>query len=176
MRIIEKIRALIASIRRFFIIKTAESYYKRMADKCRELYKETKLHHYIVIDQLYGGKIVITNRKNFRAIKRAINDSGSRMLGIYGEGSFTHDTMWEVQRGSFFSTLLEAQLNSPQALESEKKKIRTDIEARRRAYVQWALEHAEERRKQTKRYKRREERMVRRELKRYKQQQKKSRS
>lgn len=165
-----KIKEIIRRIRRYFIIKSAESYYKRMADKCRELYKETNLHHYIVIDQIYGGKIVITNRKNFRAIKRAINDSGSRMLGIYGEGSFTHDTMWEVHKGSFFSTLLEQQLNDPRTFESEKRKIRNDIEARRRAYVQWVLEHADRPKENLRRKKRREERIIRRELKHYNEQ------
>lgn len=168
MRIMKKIKDIIAKIRRYFIVKAAESYYKRMAQRCRELYKSTGLHHYIVIDPMYGGKIVIINRANFRAIKRAINDSGSRMLGIYGEGSFSKDTMYAVHDGSFFSTLLEARLNSPQALESEKRNIRTDIEARRRAYIQWTLEHADRPKRQSRREKRREERIIRKELKSYK--------
>lgn len=168
MKVFKKIKEIIAKIRRYFVVKAAESYYKRMAQQCRELYKESRLHHYIVIDPMYGGKIVIINRANFRAIKRAINDSGSRMLGIYGEGTFTHDTMWEVQNGSFFSTLLETQLNNPKALESEKRKIRTDIEARRRAYINWVLEHSDKPKEKSRRKKRREERIIRKELKRYK--------
>lgn len=66
-------------LRRYIIIKTAESYYNKMANQCNELHKQTRQHHYIIIDPWLGKKIIITNRANFRATKNAINSGGIRM-------------------------------------------------------------------------------------------------
>ena len=154
-------------LRRYIIIKTAESYYNRMMEGCNELYKKTKQHHYIIIDPFKGNKITITNRANFRATKRAINDSGIRMGIRTGELVLTDVTMPDVHSGCFYSTLLKADLDKlmrkPEENAKAIKHLTNDIEARRRAYIKWTLEHAKIRHRKTRR-ERQEERIIRKEL------------
>jgi predicted nucleic acid-binding Zn-ribbon protein len=85
-------------LRRYIIIKTAESYYEKMARMCIERHKETKMHHYIIIDPWLAKKIVITNRADFRATKRAINDSGIRMMekGRYNSMRMLEDAQYQI--------------------------------------------------------------------------------
>ena len=163
-------------LRRYIIIKTAESYYNRMMEGCNELYKNTKQHHYIIIDPFKGNKITITNRANFRATKRAINDSGIRMGIRTGELVLTDVTMPDVHDGCFYSTLLKADLDNlmrkPEENAKAIKHLTNDIEARRRAYIKWTLDHAKIRHRKT-RKERQEERIIRKELKAIKKGQKK---
>lgn len=155
-------------LRRYIIIKTAESYYNRMTLQCVELHKKTRHHHYIIIDPWQGNKVIITNRENFRATKRAINDSGIRMGIRTGELVLTDVTMPDVHDGCFYSTLLKADLDKlmrkPEENERAIKHLTNDIEARRRAYIKWTLEHAKIRHRKTRR-ERQEERIIRKELK-----------
>lgn len=214
-------------LRRYIIIKTAESYYNKMANQCVELHKQTRQHHYIIIDPWLGKKITITNRAKFRATKRVINDSGTRMIVkdrydntriMYGaqfqisdfekhirelkhnpeknaeairvlqeqieaqkksyaeakerlkraEVILTDSSMPDVHSGCFYSSMLQTDLEKLQRnpLENEKaiRKMENVIEARRRAYIKWTLEHAKIRQRKT-RQQRREERIIRRELK-----------
>lgn len=154
-------------LRRYIIIKTAESYYNRMMEGCNELYKKTKQHHYIIIDPIKGNRITITNRGNFRATKRVINDSGARNAVRYGQGHVSTDTMLDVHDGCFYSSLLKADLDklmrNPEENERAIKHLTNDIEARRRAYIKWTLDHAKIRHRKT-RKERQEERIIRREL------------
>lgn len=222
-------------LRRYIIINTAESYYTKMSRQCVELHKQTRQHHYIIIDPWLGKKITITNRAQFRTIKRAINDSGTRMMvkdrydntrkltdaqfqisdlekRLYElkrnpekyadeirilqehiekqreneanakarlkniEGIFTDSSMPDVHSGCFYSSMLQTDLEKLQRnpLENEKaiRKMENVIEARRRAYIKWTLEHAKIRQRKT-RKQRREERIIRRELKAIKKGQKK---
>lgn len=158
-------------LRRYIIIKTAESYYNRMALQCNDLYKNTRQHHYIIIDPWLGKKITITNRANFRATKRAINTAGIRSAVHSGELVLTDVTMPDVHAGCFYSSLLQKQLDdlNRKPLENEKaiRKTTNDIEARRRAYIQWTLDNAKLRHRKSLKQ-RREERTIRRELRRYK--------
>lgn len=154
-------------LRRYIIIKTAESYYEKMSRQCNELYKQTHKHHYIIIDPWLGKKIVITNRDNFRAIKRAINDSGARMAVRSGKlPVFTNSTMPDVHNGCFYSSLLQTTLNKVIRNNNEWaiKTLQNEIEKRKQAYIKWTLEHAKIRQHKT-RQQRREERIVKRELK-----------
>lgn len=154
-------------LRRYVIIKTAESYYNRMMEGCNNLYAKTRQHHYIIIDPWKGDKIIITNRADFRAMKRAINDSGMRMAAQHGTGHLSQDTMYDVHDGCFYSSLLKAELDKLMLKPEENGKairhLTNDIEARRRAYIRWTLDHAKIRRRKT-RKERQEERIVRREL------------
>lgn len=154
-------------LRRYIIIKTAENYYNNMMKDCNALYKKTKQHHYIIVDPIKGGKITITNRAHFRAVKRAINDSGVRMAVSQGEGFITNDTMLDVHEGCFYSSLLQSKLDKllrhPEENAQAIKHLSNDIEARRRAYIKWTLEHAKIRHHKT-RKERQEERIVRKEL------------
>lgn len=218
-------------LRRYIIIKTAESYYNKMALQCNDLYKKTKQHHYIIIDPWLGKQITITNRANFRAMKEAINTGGIRMavksrynvsreleqtqfqlketLGrIRKKSSYmpwknkeeldklnesfnklfakkenleaklrvsdlvlTDSTMPDVHNGCFYSSLLQKQLDDlmrkPKENANAIKHVTNDIEARRRAYIQWTLDNAKIRQRKTFKQ-RREERTIRRELRRYK--------
>ena len=137
-------------LRQYIIIKTAESYYDKMARQCVDLHKKTKHHHYIIIDPWYGKKIVITNRANFRATKRAINDSGMRMAVNGMEGLFTTAVMPDVHKGCFYSSMLQTDLEKLKLNPTENTmaihKMEVDIEARRRAYIKWTLENAKIRR------------------------------
>lgn len=160
-------------LRRYIIIKTAESYYNRMMAQCNELYGKTHRHHYIIIDPFKGKRITITNRANFRATKRAINDSGARNTVRYGEGYVSHDTMTDVHNGCFYSTLLKYELDrllrKPEENARYIKHVTNDIEARRRAYIKWTLENARIRkglfaRLAERRKRRQENRIVRKEL------------
>ena len=163
-------------LRRYIIIKTAESYYNRMMEGCNNLYLKTKQHHYIIVDPWRGDKITITNRANFRATKRAINDSGMRMAAQHGYGHLSQDTMLDVHSGCFYSSLLKAELDKMMMKPEENQKairhITNDIEARRRAYIKWTLEHAKIRHRKT-RKERQEERIIRKELRAIKKGQKK---
>ena len=163
-------------LRRYIVIKAAEKNYEKMARQCVELHKQTHLHHYIIIDPWLGKKITITNRANFRATKRAINDSGRRMAVRTGEIVLTDVKMPDVHSGCFYSSMLQTDLEKLQRnpLENEKaiRKMETVIEARRRAYIKWTLEHAKIRQRKT-RQQRREERIIRKELKAIKKGQKK---
>lgn len=154
-------------LRRYIIIKTAESYYNRMMEGCNELYKKTGQHHYIIIDPFKGNKVTITNRANFRATKRAINDSGIRMGIRTGELVLTDVSMPDVHDGCFYSTLLKADLDKllrhPEENDRAIKHLTNDIEARRRAYIKWTLDHAKIRHRKTRR-ERQEERIIRKEL------------
>ena len=158
-------------LRRYIIIKTAESYYNRMALQCVELHKKTRKHHYIIIDPWRGNKVIITNRANFRATKRAINDAGMRMAVRTGEITLTDVTMPDVHSGCFYSSMLQSDLEKLQRHPEENakaiRKLENDIEARRRAYIKWTLDHAKIRHRKT-RKERQEERIVRRELRSYK--------
>ena len=162
-------------LRRYIIIKTAENYYGRMALQCNELHKKTRKHHYIIIDPWWGKKVIITNRDNFRATKRAINDSGIRLaVNAPDEAIFSTATMPDVHNGCFYSSLLNTQLEKlmrhPEENAKAIKHLTNDIEARRRAYIKWTLENAKIRRPFGRL---RERRIVRRELKAYKKKQKK---
>ncbi len=213
-------------LRRYIIINTAESYYTKMARQCVELHKQTRQHHYIIIDPWLGKKITITNRAQFRAIKRAINDSGTRMMvkdrydntrklsdaqfqisdfekrirelkrdpeknseairvlqeqieaqkKHYAEAKerlknaeviFTDSSMPDVHSGCFYSSMLQSDLEklqrNPVGNERAIHKMENVIEARRRAYIKWTLEHAKIRQRKT-RQQRREERIIRKEL------------
>lgn len=154
-------------LRQYIIIRTAESYYEKMARQCNELHKQTRQHHYIIIDPWLGNKVTITNRANFRATKRAINDSGIRMAARTGELIITDVTMPDVHNGCFYSSMLQSDLEKlkrkPEENAKAIRKMENDIEARRRAYIKWTLEHAKIRHRKT-RKQRREERVVRREL------------
>lgn len=156
-------------LRRYIIIKTAENYYQRMYNRCNTLYKNTKQHHYIIIDPWLGDKITITNRANFRAVKRAINASGMRLAARNNSMPMLTDaTMPDVHSGCFYSTLLQSQLDTLMRKPAENanniRKVENDIEARRRAYIKWTLEHAKIRHRKT-REERKGARMVRRQLK-----------
>jgi hypothetical protein len=157
-------------LRRYIIIKTAESYYNRMTLQCVELHKKTRHHHYIIIDPWQGKKVIITNRDNFRATKRVINDSGIRLSVRTGELTLTDVTMPDVHSGCFYSSLLQTQLEKLQQKPEENaraiRKMENDIEARRRAYIQWTLDNAKIRHRKT-RQQRREERIIRKELRAY---------
>lgn len=155
-------------LRRYIVIKAAEKNYEKMARQCVELHKQTHLHHYIIIDPWLGKKITITNRANFRATKRAINDSGRRMAVRTGEIVLTDVKMPDVHSGCFYSSMLQYDLEKLRQKPEENaraiRKLENEIEARRRAYIKWTLEHAKMRRRKT-RKERQEERIVRRELK-----------
>lgn len=142
-------------IRRFIIIKTAESYYDRMSSQCEKLYKETKKHHYIIIDPWMAKKIVIINRDEFRRNKRVINDSGMRMSARSGKSPMlTHSSMPEVHEGCFYSSMLRCRLDelmrNPIANDKEIRRLTNDIEARRIAYIRWAVDHAKFRERKNK--------------------------
>lgn len=156
-------------LRRYIIIKTAENYYSKMAFQCNELYRKTKKHHYIIIEPWQAKRIIITNRIEFRATKRAINDSGMRMsVRAKSLPIITDVTMPDVHSGCFYSSMLQADLDKLLKDQfrhtKEIRKMENEIEARRRAYIQWTLDNAKIRHRKT-RKQRREERIVRNELK-----------
>jgi uncharacterized protein YneF (UPF0154 family) len=80
---------------------------------------------------------------------------------------FTDSSMPDVHSGCFYSSMLQTDLEKLQRnpLENEKaiRKMENVIEARRRAYIKWTLEHAKIRQRKT-RQQRREERIIRKEL------------
>lgn len=160
-------------LRRYIIIKTAENYYNRMALQCNDLYEKTHQHHYIIIEPWLGKKITITNRANFRAIKRAINDSGVRSAVHSGKLVLTDVTMPDVHSGCFYSSLLQTKLEklqqNPEKNSEAIREMKDDIETRRQYYIKWTLNNAKIRHRKTFK-ERREERIVRRELKAFKRQ------
>lgn len=155
-------------LRRYIIIKTAENYYNNMMRDCNDLYKKTKQHHYIIVDPISGNKITITNRQHHRAVKRAINDSSIRLSVHSGELALSKETMLDIHEGCFYSSLLQSKLDKllrhPEENRQAIRHLSNDIEARRRAYIKWTLEHAKIRHRKT-RKERQEERIVRKELK-----------
>ena len=163
---------IIQRLRKYFTVKAAEKNYEKMAQHCNELYKQTKQHHYIVIDQLYGGRITLTNRANFRAIKQAINDQAARMKNYQKETYKTDSTMIEVHDGCFYSSLLQKELDDlmQKPLENSKaiRKKQNDIEARRLAYIKWVLENAKTRTRKNGKLTREQNRVVAKEIKAYK--------
>lgn len=155
-------------IRRHVIIMTAESYYRKMVARCDELHRTTGKHHYIIIEPWTGSSVTITNRDQFRKTKRAINDSGIRMAARSGTSPMlTGSTMPDVHDGCFYSSMMGMMLAMAEKTGNtgSARSIRSDIEARRRCYVEWTLAHARQRRSARQR---REERVIRRELERYK--------
>lgn len=121
-------RHLIKKIRRFFVVAFARRNYDKSAKLANELCRQNKCHYYVVIDPFFGKSLMVLFRGEFRAIKRKYNDSMIHSFVRTGRLFLNKSTMYDVQDGCFYSTLLDDA---------------DEIEMRRQAYIEWVVELSE---------------------------------
>jgi hypothetical protein len=122
-------RELIRRIRRYFAVAFARRQYKRAKDAADKAYAATNTHWHVVIDP-FGNALKVIDRKMFRDFKRRYEDIAIRTLVRNGSKYTveTKTTMDDVKNGAFYSTSLTDPI---------------DIEARRRAYIDWVVNLSE---------------------------------
>ena len=122
-------RELIRRIRRYFAVAFARRQYKRAKDAADKAYAATKTHWHVVIDP-FGNALKVIDRRMFRDFKRRYEDIAIRTLVRNGSKYTveTKTTMDDVKNGAFYSTSLTDPI---------------DIEARRRAYIDWVVSLSE---------------------------------
>ena len=120
---------LIRRIRRYFVIAFSRRQYKRAKDTADQQRVKTRTHWHVVIDP-FGNSLKVIDRKMYRDFKRRYQDIAIRTLVRNGSKYtvVTKSTMEDVKNGAFYSTALTDPI---------------DIEARRRAYIDWVVSLSE---------------------------------
>lgn len=123
-------RKLIRRIRNFFVVAYARRQYKRAKEIADNAYAESRTHHHVVIDPFNDRRLVVINRTMFRYFKRRYQDAAIRTFVRRGSKYTVVATtdMEQMKAGAFYSTSLTD---------------RIDIEARRRAYIDWVVKLSE---------------------------------
>lgn len=121
---------LIRRIRTYFTVAYARRQYRRAKDIADRKREGTKTHWHVVIDPFNDRGLVVIDRSLFRDFKRKYQDSAIRTLVRRGSKYTVVATtdMEQMKSGAFYSTSLTDPI---------------DIEARRRAYIDWVVKLSE---------------------------------
>ncbi len=113
----------------FLVVAFARRQYKRAKATADRMREETHHHWHVVIDP-FGNSLKTIDRKMYRDFKRRYQDIAIRTLVRNGSKYTveTKSTMEDVKNGAFYSTALTDHI---------------DIEARRRAYIDWVVSLSE---------------------------------
>ena len=114
----------------YFTVAFARRMYERTKKKADELRKETNTHWHAVLDPYEDRQLRLIDRSRFRDFKRRYQDAAIRTL-VRNGSKYTvvaTSTMDDVKNGAFYSTSLTDPI---------------DIEARRRAYIDWVVSLSE---------------------------------
>lgn len=118
-------KKLIQKIRRYFVVAYARHQYKRAKKAADEARAKSNHHWHVVIDP-FGDTLKVIDRNMFRDFKRRYRDIGIRTL-VRNGSKYTIEiktTMVDVLNGAFYSTAITDHL---------------ELEARRRAYIDWVV-------------------------------------
>lgn len=118
-------KRLIKRIRLFLVVAFARRQYRRAKEAADKAHAETHTHWHVVIDP-FGNALKVIDRKMFRDFKRRYQDTAIRTLVRRGARYTvkTNTTMTDVLNGAFYSTAIADPI---------------EIEARRRAYIDWVV-------------------------------------
>ena len=113
----------------YFVVAFARRQYKRAKETADKQRVKTRTHWHVVIDP-FGNSLKVIDRKMYRDFKRRYQDIAIRTLVRNGSKYTieTKSTMEDVKNGAFYSTALTDPI---------------DIEARRRAYIDWVVSLSE---------------------------------
>ena len=122
-------RKLIRKIRMYLVVAYARRQYKRAKKQADEARLKSNHHWHVVIDP-FGESLKVIDRNMFRDFKRRYQDVAIRTLVRNGSKYTveTKTTMVDVLNGAFYSTAITDHI---------------ELEARRRAYIDWVVQLSE---------------------------------